>query len=132
MISLGRPFADSSVANTAVQALIKRVPAPSPDDLTSFFKGLPKKNWTAAATALITAGVPGDVIRSSMYAAVQTEIAWVKGGLTMLSASFSAYHGGRRNDSIFWGAWWFIAGMTFPVFAPLAALIQGYAKKKGS
>lgn len=116
----------------AAAALLKRTPAPSPDDLTSFFKGLPKKDWSTASTLFVSAGVPGEIVRASMYAAVQTEVAWAKGALTLASAAISGFHGTRRNNSIFWGAWWFIMGLTFPIFTPVVAFAQGVGKRKGS
>lgn len=121
----------ASTTQAAVDALIKRAPTPTPEDVTSFFKGLPKKYWSEASTALVIAGVPGDVIRSSMYQALQNEISWIKGGLTMLSAALTGFHGARRNGSIFWGGVWFVAGLTWPVFTPVVAVAQGFAKRKG-
>ena len=114
----------------AVAALLKRTPAPSPADLTSLFQGLPRGLWSQASTDLVTAGIPGSIIRAAMYTALKTELDWVKGALVLLSAAASGYHGARRNGSIFWGAWWFIMGMTFPVFTPVVALAQGYSRKR--
>lgn len=46
------------------------------------------------------------------------------------SAALSGYHGYRRNESIGWGIWWFVAGGTLPVLVPVLAVAQGFGKRK--
>ena len=41
-----------------------------------------------------------------------------------------AYHGYKRNQSIGWAIWWFVAGgLLFP-FTPVVAVAQGFGKPK--
>lgn len=47
------------------------------------------------------------------------------------SIGLSAYHGTKRNGSIFWGAIWGAAGGLFPIVTPAVAVAQGFARKKG-
>lgn len=48
--------------------------------------------------------------------------------LSLLSAAASGYHGYKRNQSIGWGFVWFTLGGMFPIFTPVIAVAQGYAK----
>lgn len=114
----------------AVDALLKRTPTPSVDDLANLFKGLTPGSWSEAASRLAAAGISGDAIRSGIYQSLSGVINWTSGSLTMLAAALAGFHGIRRNGSIFWGALWFIAGMTWPVYTSIAAFAQGFGKRK--
>jgi hypothetical protein len=56
----------------------------------------------------------------------------VAGVLALASASVSAYHGFKRNQSVWGGVLWFFLGTLFPVVTPIAAIAlpPGFAKKK--
>jgi hypothetical protein len=53
----------------------------------------------------------------------------VWGIASLVSSVVSGYHGMKRNNgSIGYGALWFFLGGIMPVFVPLVAIAQGYAK----
>jgi hypothetical protein len=47
------------------------------------------------------------------------------------STALSAYHGYKRNNSVWGGVLWGFFGAVFPVITPVVALAQGYGKRKG-
>ena len=54
----------------------------------------------------------------------------ITGTLTVASAALSAYHGGKRNQSIGWGVWWFMMGLLFPIVTPVIGIAQGFGRPK--
>lgn len=55
----------------------------------------------------------------------------IVGGLALVSAGASAYHGYKRNGgSIGWGLGWGALGLLFPILTPSVALAQGYGKRQ--
>lgn len=50
--------------------------------------------------------------------------------LSVPSAAICAYHGYKRNKSIFWAAMWAMGGSAAPVFWPVIAFAQGFGKEK--
>lgn len=50
--------------------------------------------------------------------------------LSVPSAAICAYHGYKRNDSVFWAFMWSMFGSVAPVFAPAIAFAQGIGDKK--
>jgi hypothetical protein len=52
-------------------------------------------------------------------------IYWVLG---TASSAACAFHGYRRNKSIGWALWWGLMGGLFPIFAPVLAVAEGFAK----
>ncbi len=53
---------------------------------------------------------------------------WI-GGLSLLSAGFSFYHGYKKNyDSLGYGLLWGAAGALFPIITPAVAVVDGYAE----
>ena len=89
------------------------------------------------ASALILAGVGATAIRDGMEGnrgAWMTESTRKTLGVwsvfTTISAAACAYHGYKRNQSIGWAIWWFVAGgLLFP-FTPVVAVAQGFGKPK--
>jgi hypothetical protein len=51
--------------------------------------------------------------------------------LATVGAASAAYHGYRRNGSIFWASVWSIGGALSPIFTNVVAVAQGYGKRKG-
>lgn len=113
-----------------VNAFAKQAPTPAPADVETFLKMLPFAQWKAATEALIIAGVPFTTVEQGVSAATQVKHSWVKDGLTLFVGGAAAFHGIRRNDSLFMGAWWFLLGVTFPVATSIVAVAQGFGKAK--
>jgi hypothetical protein len=48
----------------------------------------------------------------------------------VVSSGACAYHGYKRNNSIWWAFWWSLAGGLFFPFAPIIAVAQGFGKPR--
>lgn len=104
---------------------------PSSETVRDFLLMLPASRWTDATTALMLKGVSPLVVATGLRLARETgRPPWklITSALTLASASLSAYHGVRRNQSISWGVWWFVMGALFPVITPTIALAQGFGR----
>lgn len=135
------PFYGYSLGETAVASgeidiknmvagFLQKTPNPSPMDVAALLKFVPASKWRQTTQALIANGTSVDVVAAGASQATKSKTAWIKDGLVLLSATASAYHGTRRNDSLLWGAWWGIWGLAFPVTTSVLALFQGFGKSK--
>ncbi len=113
-----------------VTGFLQHVPNPSPSDISALLKLVPISKWTQASQALVANGAPVSIVSAGTTQATQHKTAWVKDGLVLLSATASAYHGTKRNDSLIWGAWWGLWALALPVATPIMALVQGFGKSK--
>ena len=111
-------------------------PSPSSAQVADFLKAYPEHERGALAQELIARGVEARTVSSALkwlHAVRSFRASWptIAGIAALASASVSAYHGGKRNNgSIAWAAWWFLMGTIFPVFTPVVAVVQGFAKPK--
>jgi hypothetical protein len=120
----------SPAVQSLVDSFLKQFPQPTANDVTTFLKVVPLSMWNITVQGLISAGVPIEVVQAGASAASHAKTEFWKDGLTLASAVLSAFHGARRNNSVVWGAWWFLMGSTFPIFTPVIALAQGFGKRK--
>lgn len=125
-----------SPIDQAIDGFLLASPQPSSSDVASFLKTFaPGDDRNIVAHELIAKGVAPDTIASAMrFLNTSGSIpgSYIRGLLTVASASASAFHGYRRNQSVGWGIWWFASGLLFPIFTPVIAVAQGFGKRKGS
>ena len=125
LLGLGAdPYVD--IASSDIDDFLLRSPRPTSGDVANFLKlftGGAERN--AAARALVARGVPAGTISSALTflnTSGGLSKASIWGAVSVASAAYSGYHGMRRNDSMGWGAWWFLMGGIFPVAAPLVTV----------
>lgn len=123
-----------------IDAFLLATPRPSSSEVASYLSTFSGESRYVEAQALIGRGVPSMTVSSALAylnSRAKAQTFWIEnkatilGALAVASAAASAYHGTRRNKSIWWGAVWFGLGLTFPVFTPVVALAQGYGKPRG-
>ena len=120
-----------------IDTLLLAHPRPTQGDVEDFLKlFVPGEPRNIAARSLIDRGLPADVVAKALTFVNTTSTIFTKknviGALSIASAVVSGIHGYRRNQSIGWGLWWFIAGSIFPVVTPTIAIAQGFSKRKGA
>lgn len=115
----------------AVDGFLAKNPSPNAEDVADLFKLIPDRSWSEVSRSLVANGVSPVVVRNGLDTVTADRKAWIKSGLVLVSATASAFHGARRNDSIVWGAWWFLMGLAFPIFTPIIGVAQGFGKRKG-
>lgn len=128
--------APQTALDAEIDGFLLRSPNPSSSDVADFLKlyvaGEPRN---IAAKALIARGVAASNV-SAALTFLNASSTWsfkkVGGVLAILSAMVSGFHGYRRNRSVGWGLYWFVAGGIFPVVTPVIAVAQGFAKRKAS
>lgn len=125
-MTIGAPPA----VQTLVEAFVNQTPQPTAEDVKNFLRMVPLTLWEQAVQALVAGGVPLETVQSGVHIAAQAKSTFWKDSLTLGSAIVSGFHGARRNDSVLWGAWWFLMGTVFPVFTPVVAFAQGFGKRK--
>ncbi|UCC72098.1 MAG: hypothetical protein JSV86_17270 [Gemmatimonadota bacterium] len=92
---------------------------------------LDKKAAQRLGQILIAKGVDADKVADAMKRAFPTRAGrGIWGVLSTVSAAACAYHGYKRNESIGWAVWWFIAGGLFFPITPVIAVAQGFGKPK--
>lgn len=106
--------------------------SPPVSDVASFLKLYSGSDRDAAAQGLVAAGVDASTVSQAMSfldtsGLLSSHPIWI--ALSTVSAIASGYHGIKRHrGSIGWGALWFLLGGAMPVFVPLVAVGQGYAR----
>jgi hypothetical protein len=128
--SMQQLFGVDDSTKAAVVGLLKSSPKPSVAEVGDLFRLTPTAQWSGLANLLVAASVSPVTVKSGIDEATRLKAAWIKGGLTLASAAVSAFHGARRNDSVPWGVWWFLMGLTFPIFTPVVALAQGFGRRR--
>ena len=125
-----------------VTSFLAMNPTPTSAQITLFLQNYSNpSDQSAAAQALVTAGVDAMLVSSAMQSLSMPSMSvssWINSAmifelLAVASAGVSAYHGVKRNHgSIGWGVWWFLMGGLFPVITPIIAIAQkpGFAKPK--
>lgn len=120
---------------TPIDTFLLAHPAPTSGNVSDLLLAYAPEARAGVAQELISRGIDARVI-SGALSWIETrnkiQINWPKiaGVMALVSASASAYHGYRRNQSIPWAMWWFLMGSIFPVFTPIIALAQGYGERK--
>ena len=122
--------------NQEIDGFLLRSPKPGSTEVAEFLKlytaGAPRE---LAARALIARGVDARAISNALTflnAAGRFKMSTFWGVASLVSGAASAFHGYRRNQSIGWGAWWFVMGTIFPVITPAIGAAQGFGKRKGA
>jgi hypothetical protein len=120
-------------ASDPVAAFLLANPQPDASQIATFLKSFPDADTrNAMAQALIDAGINASTVSSALVwvnAVSKFPTSKVFGVLTLASATASAFHGYRRNQSIGWAIVWFAMGLCFPIFTPTIAIAQGFGKK---
>jgi hypothetical protein len=128
-------LADAAL-DQAIAGFLLKSPSPSSSDVADFlglFTAGPQRN--EAGQALIAHGVSANTISMALTwldKSASWDLGKIKSVLSLVSAGTSAFHGYRRNNSIWWAMWWGVMGGIFPVFVPVVALAQGFGKRKAA
>ena len=118
-----------------IDGFLLQHPKPGSTEVAEFLKIYAPAERASIAQQLVARGVSSNTVAAALNwldASGKMKANWptIAGILAIASASASAYHGYRRNQSIGWALWWFVAGSIFPVVTPVVAVAQGFGKKK--
>lgn len=129
MIVLGETSVDSATA--LVDSFLASNPSPSQADIKAFLALMSGGQRDRAAQVLSTRLSP-QLVYAARMSLTETRAATWKTYATVAAAAGAAFHGYRRNQSLFWGLAWFALGSLFPITTTVVALAQGYgAPRKG-
>lgn len=122
---------------TPIDTFMLQHPRPNSTDVAGFLKAFDPASRPSVAQALLARGVESRTIAAALNwleTSGKFSAHWPKiaGVLALVSASASAYHGYRRNQSIGWAVWWFLMGSLFPVVTPVIGIAQGFGKRKAA
>lgn len=116
-----------------VAAFLLANPQPDASQIATFLKSFSDADTrNTMAQSLIAAGINPAMVSSALAwtnTVSQFPTSKIFGMLTLASATASAFHGYRRNQSIGWAVVWFAMGLAFPIFTPTIAIAQGFGKK---
>lgn len=123
------------LGSNLVDSFLLAHPKPTSMNVADLLKAFSSTDRGPVAQELIARGVDSTIVAqglSWLETTSKVKTAWptIAGVLTLASASASAFHGYRRNQSIPWGLWWFLMGSIFPIVTPVIGLAQGFGKKR--
>ncbi len=100
-----------------------------PDNYPPDVNATPPVGYLAAGAPTYGAGAPEAPAATPM----PTWLSLLGGAVVTASAAASAFHGYKRNEDrsdspALWAAVWFLGGTFLPVFTPVLALAEGFAK----
>ena len=118
-----------------IDAFLLQHPKPTSTDVSNFLRAFSGPERTQVAQELIARGVSSNTVAAALNwldtaGSIMSKKATILGVLALLSASASAYHGYKRNQSVPWALWWFFMGSLFPVVTPVIGLAQGFGKPR--